>query len=245
MKTDRVLAGLFISIFAVSALADSPSLNLQFHYDIRRDHPTVTQEFLAFDRLGYTFFFMDINFDHYRQSGGLSDVYFEFMRYFRIIRWKQLEWNITLQYDDGSEPVNQVWLAGINLGNIKYGEFQLSTEFLLKKEYQLKINWQYTLVWYGEFLDHKLVFNGFMDYWINDIDNSHWPHFDPEVAATRYSFQTEPQLGFKINSHWKIGSEVEISHGFLGSVTGKLSTKESYKYHQWYFLPTVFIQYDF
>jgi len=245
MKIDRVLFILLISVFAEPALADPPSLNLQLHYDIRRDHPTVTQEFLAFDRYGYTFFFIDLYFDHYHKSGGLSDVYFEIMRYFRIKSCKQLDLNVTLQYNDGSEPVKQVWLAGMNLGNINFGGFQISTEFLLKKEYQLGINWQYTLVWYGEFLNHKLVINGYMDYWINDISDPDWPADDPEIATTRYSFQTQPQFSFKINSHWKIGTEVQISHGFLGSVTGKLATEESYQYHKWYFLPTVFIQYDF
>jgi hypothetical protein len=245
MKISCVTGIAFILVLFISVLADSPSLNLQFHYDIRRDHPTVTQEFLAFDRLGYMFCFIDLYFDHYRKSGGLSDVYFEFMRYFRIYRWKQYEVNITLQYDDGSEPVKLVWLAGINLGNINISSFQLSTEFLLKKEYQLGINWQYTLVWYGEFLNHKLFLNGYFDYWINDISDPDWPTDDPEIAATRYSFQAQPQLGLKINTHWKMGTEVQISRGFLGSVTGKLATEETYHYRKWYLLPTVFIQYNF
>ena len=245
MRINRLLIILTLTVLVTIAPTDPPSLNLQLHYDIRRDHPTVTQEFLAFDRIGYTFFFMDLNFDHYRKSGGLSDVYFEFMRYFRIKSWKQFEISITLQYDDGTEPVKQVWLAGINLGNINFNGFQISTEFLLKKEYQLGINWQYTLVWNGEFLNHKLIVNGFMDYWINDIVNPNWPDSDPEVAATRYSFQAEPQVGIKITPHWKIGTELEISQGFLGSVTGKLATEETYQYHEWYILPTVFVQYNF
>src|SRR4030042_4483999 len=111
MKIDRVLFILLISVFAEPALADPPSLNLQLHYDIRRDHPTVTQEFLAFDRYGYTFFFIDLYFDHYKKSGGLSAVYFEFMRSFRISHWKQYEVNITLQYDDGTEPEKHIWVA--------------------------------------------------------------------------------------------------------------------------------------
>lgn len=245
MKKNNIASAIFCFLLVTSGWADAPSLNLQFHYDIRRDHPTVTQEFLAFDRLGYSFCFMDLNFDHYRKSGGVSDLYFEFMRYFRLIQFKQLQFYFTVQYDDGTEPIKQVWLAGINVGNIAIGKFQLSSEFLFKKEYKLNVNWQYTVVWYGELCNHKLVLNGFMDLWINDINNSHWPADDPEIARTRYSFQAEPQLAYKMNSHWRFGSEVEVSRGFLGSVTGRLATREAYIYHKWFFLPTIFIQYDF
>jgi hypothetical protein len=218
---------------------------MQFHYDIRRDHPTVTQEVYATDKLGFTFFFMDINFDRYCKKGGVSDFYFEFMRYFKLASWKTKDINITIQYDDGSDPIKQVWLVGLNLSNINYGPFNMSTEFLLKKEYKLNVNWQYTFVWYAEFLQGKLIFNGFFDYWINDVKNSNWPAFDPEFARTKYSFQAEPQIGWLFTPHWKVGSEIEIGKGFLGSVTGKLAQEQSYKYDRWYFMPTLFIQYNF
>ncbi len=245
MKKNSIAFAIFYFLLVTSGWADTPSLNLQLHYDFRRDHPTVTQEFLAFDRLGYSFCFMDLNFDRYRKSGGLSDVYFEFMRYFRITQWKQIQLNFTVQYDDGSEPIKQVWLAGINVGNIAVGKFQFSSEFLFKKEYKLKINWQYTTVWYGEIFHRRLILNGFLDFWINDISNPYWPKEDLEIAKTRYSFQAEPQVAYKINSHWRLGSEVEVSRGFLGSVTGRLANREAYTYHKWFFLPTIFIQYDF
>ncbi len=245
MKITFTPSAICFLLFVGVVWADAPSLNLQFHYDIRRDHPTVTQEFLAFDQWGYSFCFMDLNFDRYRKNGGVSDFYFEFMRYFHLAQWKQFQLNFTVQYDDGSEPIKHVWLAGINVGDISFGKFQISTEFLFKKEYKLKMNWQYTAVWYGEFFNHRLVFNGFLDLWINDIDNSHWPADDPEIAKTRYSFQAEPQLAYKIHSQWRVGTEVEVSRGFLGSVTGRLASKETYTYQRWFFLPTIFIQYDF
>ena len=220
-------------------------LNAQFHYDIRRDHPTITQEFLAFDSWGFTFFFADLNFDHYRKTGGLSDVYFEFMRYFKVKEWRGKDFNVTIQYDDGTEPVKQVWLAGLNLSNLIIGLFQLSTEFLLKSEYKFGLTWQYTLVWYAELWRDKLIFSGYFDYWSNDNTDPDWPGFDPELAATRYSFQAEPQIGWMLSPHWKLGSEWEISRGFLGSVTGKLATETDYQHDRWYFLPTIFIQYNF
>jgi len=238
-----ILVGLLIGL--LPAQENVHSLNLQFHYDFRRDHPTVTQEYFGTDGLGYTFFFMDINFDHYYQSGGVSDIYFEFMRYFKLARWKSYDVYFTLQYDDGTPFVNRVVLAGLNLGNIRVGPLNISTEFLFKKDYQLDVNWQYTVVWFSEFMNGKLFFNGFFDYWANDVDNSHWPAGDAEIAATRYSFQAEPQLGWNISSHWKVGSEVEIGRGFLASVTGRLATTETYKYDRWYLLPTLFVRYDF
>ena len=231
--------------FLIHAQERSLFLNAQFHYDIRRDHPTITQEFLSFDKLGYNFFFADLNFDRYRKAGGLSDVYFEFMRFFRVKQWRGRDINITIQYNDGTEPVKRVWLAGLNLGNLILGSFQFSTEFLLKREYKFGLTWQYTLVWYAELWQNRLIFNGYLDYWSNDNTHPDWPSFDPEFAATRYSFQAEPQIGWMLTPRWKLGSELEISRGFLGSVTGKLATETSYRHDQWYLLPTVFIQYNF
>lgn len=227
------------------------SLNLQFHYDFRRAHPTTTLEYFGTDRLGFTFFFADFNFNHWgregfvSKQGGLSDVYFEFMRYFKIYHVNKMDVNFTVQYDDGNEPVKQIWLTGLNVSNIQLGPVNLSTEFLLKKDYKLNINWQYTLVWYAEFFKSRLIFNGFLDYWANDVSNPHWPAFDPELARSRFSFQTEPQIGWMLTPRWKIGSEVEIGRSFLGSVTGKLALNENYRHDKWYILPTVFVQYNF
>ena len=78
-------------------------LNLQFHYDFRRAHPTTTLEYFGTDRLGFTFFFADFNFNHWEREGfiskrgGLSDVYFEFMRYFKIYNVKKMDVNFTVQ----------------------------------------------------------------------------------------------------------------------------------------------------
>ena len=232
----------FIMATAQDFLLD---LNLQAHYDFRRDHPTVTQEFFATDKFGYTFFFMDVNFDRTRKSSGASDFYFELMRYFTLRRFHKYTIYTTVQYDDGSDPIARVWLAGLNVGNIKFGSLEINTEFLLKKEYRLNVNWQYTLVWFAALFNGKIEFNGFFDYWVNDVHNKNWPAFDPEVAATKYSFQAEPQLGWRFTPHWKIGSELEISRGFLGSVTGRLAIREQYRHDLWYFLPTVFLQYNF
>ncbi|OPX32612.1 hypothetical protein B1H10_07325 [candidate division KSB1 bacterium 4484_188] len=233
------------------SIGNTSDLNLQFHFDLKRSHPTVTQEYFRTDSLGYTFFFMDINFNHWispdgtGKAGGVSDVYFEFMRYFRLYRWKTYDLNFTVQYDDGTAPVEQIWLAGLNLGNIQLGPLNLSSEILLKKDYKLGVNWQFTTVWYAAFFNEKLVFNGFFDYWANDVNNPHWPAFDPEFKASRFSFQAEPQIGWLLSPHWKIGSEVEIDRGFIGSVTGKMALEEKYRHNRWYFLPTLFVQYDF
>ncbi len=236
-----------IGILIISSVysQDVKSLNLQYHYDFRREFPTVTQEFYGTDKLGYTFFFMDLNFDHNRKQGGVSDIYFEILRYFKIYSWNDYDLFATVQYDDGTAPVERILLAGLNIGNVNIGPFNVSTEFLLKKDYKLDVNWQYTVVWYAEFLNGQLIFNGFLDYWANDVDNSRWPSFNPEFAASNYSFQAEPQVGWRISPHWKIGSEVEIDRGFIGTVTGKLALEEEYQHDKWYFLPTLFVQYDF
>ncbi|GAB4379073.1 MAG: DUF5020 family protein [Calditrichia bacterium] len=245
---------LFLIVFFVmnvTAEENFLSLNLQLHYDFKREHLTSTLEFFTTDEWGYTFCFTDVNFNHHvipeatGKRGGMSDVYFELMRYFRLKKFKSWKLYATVQYDDGNEPIKQVWLAGLNAGDIQVGPLVISTEFLLKKEYKLGVNWQYTVVWNMELWNNRLVFNGFLDYWVNDVDNAHWPDFDPEIVASRYSFQAEPQIGYLITPRWKIGSEVEISRGFLGSTTGKLALEERYRHDKWYFLPTLFLQYNF
>jgi hypothetical protein len=236
---------LFAILFPALLFSQTLFVNAQFHYDFQREHPTVTTELLSFDGWGYTFGFADFNFDNTRESGGFSDVYFEIMRYFEIKKIGDNNLYITIQYNDGSEPVKRVWLAGLNLGNLKLGSQLISAEFLLKQEYCFGITWQYTLVWFGSLWDERLIFNGYLDFWSNDNTDPDWPSFDPEYAATRYSFQAEPQIGWLLTPRWKLGSELEISRGFLGSVTGKLAESESYKHDKWYFLPTIFIQYNF
>lgn len=243
----------FIILFALLLLSstasaeDGVSLNLQYHYDVRRGHPTVTQEFFSADPLGYTFFFMDVNFDHTRKKAGISDVYLEFFRYFKLYQIDAYPLYLTIQYNDGTPPIERVILGGLNMGNIGLGPFNISAEFLLKKAYQLDTDWQITVVWFAELLQGKLILNGYLDYWMNDTDNSHWPSgaVAPEIAASRYSFQAEPQIGWRFTSHWKAGSELEISRGFIGSVTGELAKEEQYRHDKWYVLPTLFVQYDF
>ncbi len=240
---NKCLLAIFLVAAGLSA-QDIQILDLQYHYDFRREHPTVTQEFFATDKLGYTYFFMDINFDHTLHPGGLSDVYFEFMRYFTVAHLTGHPVYLTIQYDDGSKPINQSWLAGFNLGDINAGPLNFSGEFLLRKEYRLGLTWQYTMVWMAKFLNEKLVFNGYFDFWNNDVDNADWPDI-PEFRKTRYSFQTEPQIGWQFTSHLKVGSEIEISRGFLGAVTGALVLHQDYQHNKWYVLPTLFVQYTF
>jgi len=244
MKSALIILFVAFLTHIVSA-EDIDILNLQYHYDFRREHPTATLEYYGNDELGFWFFFTDVNFDNTIKKGGASDFYFELMRYFQLTKIDDINVTATIQYNDGSFPVEHIWLAGINFNNIQLGSLNLSTDLLLKKNYKLNVDWQWTVVWYADFINHKLIFNGYFDLWKNDNTNSHWPDFSPEVKKTKYSFQAEPQIGWQLSPKWKIGSEWEISRGFLGAVTGELAKKEEYKYGQWYFLPTVFVQFNF
>ncbi|MFZ0390716.1 MAG: DUF5020 family protein [Calditrichia bacterium] len=244
MKVYPVLILFGILIFSASA-QQVQTLNLQYHYDIRREFPTITTEFFGTDKLGYTFFFADLNFDDTVKNGGVSDVYFEFMRYFVLKRFGEKSLYFTVQYDDGTAPVNRIWLAGLNAGNLKIGPAVINTEFLLKQEFKMGLTWQYTIVWYMEMLNRRVIFNGFLDFWSNDTDDKDWPSFSPEARNSRYTLLAEPQLGYMITPKWKIGSELEISRGFLGSLTGELRKSREYRHDEWYFLPTVFIEYIF
>jgi hypothetical protein len=65
-------------------------------------------------------------------------------------------------------------------------------------------SFQLTGVWTIKMLNGKLVFNGFADFWKEEM---FW--------GTDYRFLTEPQLWYNCCSNFAIGSEVEISNNFV------------------------------
>ncbi len=93
------------------------SQNLQLHYDFGkaddgevnkdRNYFTTTFEMFKPDSLGYTFLFMDMD---YNGDNGMSFSYWEIVRAFNIpnVRFAKLE----LSYNGGIGFVNDAWLAG-------------------------------------------------------------------------------------------------------------------------------------
>ena len=99
---------ILILLISMAKADDIKSLNLQYHYDFKREHPTATLEYYGTDKLGFWFFFSDVNFDHTLKHGGASDFYFELMRYFQLTTIKHINVTATIQYNDGNFPIENV-----------------------------------------------------------------------------------------------------------------------------------------
>ena len=207
-----------ISFFVISFLK---AQNVQLHYDFgdKREHLTSTVEMFKPDKLGNTFFFIDMDYGIKGQKG-VSMAYWEIAR---VLKLKKSPVGLHVEYNGGFGKIaktnnfysiNNAWLAGFdyswNSSNFSKG-FSVKTLFKTiedKNDY----SFQLTLVWYCHMLNKKLSFTGFADFWHEDSDFN----FDGKTDA-KYIFITEPQLWYNFSSNLSLGSEIEVSNNFAGN----------------------------
>jgi hypothetical protein len=65
-------------------------------------------------------------------------------------------------------------------------------------------SFQLTGVWYANFLNRKITFSGFADFW------------KEKTAFGNYIFLSEPQLWYNFTQNISLGSEIELSNNFGG-----------------------------
>lgn len=210
----RVL--LLFTLFLVAVVANAQ--NIQLHYDFGdgRKYFTSTVEMFKPDKFGSTFFFIDMDYssDERNVSNGISLAYWEIARSFK---WNEnqkfqprVEYNGGVFKLDGEDtpfvPIENCWLAGIertfaSTDFSKILTLQANYKYIEDKE---DVSFQLTAVWTILMLEGKLTFAGFADFWKEEM---FW--------GTDFRFLTEPQLWYNFNSHFSIGSEVEISNNFV------------------------------
>ena len=184
------------------------SQNLQFHYDfgkannsvdeIRREYLTTTLDYFKPDKLGSTFFFVDIDFD--KSGGGASLAYFEISRKFTLDKKSGIAFQI--EYNDGTpDYINSAWLSGISYP-IKIGKVTINASLLYKAiSGASSPDGQLTLVWNQQIFKNKILFKGFIDIWTqDDADN-----------GKNIVLLSEPQFWYILSDHFSFGSEIEIS----------------------------------
>ena len=66
-------------------------------------------------------------------------------------------------------------------------------------------SFQLTGVWGLNFLDNKMTFSGFIDFWRGEKANNHGC----------LVILSEPQLWYNVNKHFSVGTEVEFSNNFI------------------------------
>ncbi|MFV0554767.1 MAG: DUF5020 family protein [Mangrovibacterium sp.] len=214
----RTLSLIAILAFSVSAYAQS----IQTHYDFgeNRQCATTTVEMFRPDKLGSTFFFIDMNYNE-GDMKGVTNAYWEIARAFNLKKGSSLAAHV--EYDGGffrvdggyGLPINSAFLGGLEN---TWGWDNFNKTFTLQalfKTIQGKndASFQLTAVWNTLWCDGKFSFNGFMDFWKEDNEAM-------TGEATEYVWLTEPQLWYNFQNGLKgfsLGTEIEMSANFSGN----------------------------
>lgn len=211
--------------FLLIAGVSSSAQNLQVHYDMGKDRGFVTSTMEMFkpDILGNTFFFIDLN---YGSDGvkGMSLAYWEIARVFKT---EAMPFGIHAEYNGGfgqfkagdnmnGYRINDAWLAGIDYSFMAKDFSRNLTLKALFKHIRDKhdASFQLTGVWFVNFLEGKMTFSGFADFWKEDSDFN----FDGAVDS-EFVFLSEPQIWYHLNEHFSIGGELELNNNF-GNLEG-------------------------
>lgn len=208
-------------LFSLGVMAQ----NVQLHYDFGkandkraadRDYLTATVEFFKPDKMGSTFFFVDFDFNS--TQGGINLSYMEFARNIKV--FKKLPVQAHLEYNGGhlggdafGLAFRNMYLAGASY-DIKVCEgFSLGTTLSYKyiQHVEQGPDFQLTLTWFKPFAKHFL-FTGFVDVWTEDNTGI---SFMDKPDGKKVVLLTEPQLWYNFYDNFKIGTEIEISSGFI------------------------------
>ena len=212
-----------IALMAVAALSANAQ-NIQLHYDFGRNiysneeadrqKVTATLEQFKADDWGSWYYFFDVDLT----SKTTRSIYTEISR--EINLGKNLPLAAHVEYDGGlwhapaigNGSYQQAGLAGIayNGHNADYSK-TWSVQALYKqffKSYEgthSYASFQLTGVWGLNFLDNKMTFSGFIDFWRGEKANNHGC----------LVILSEPQLWYNVNKHFSVGTEVEFSNNFI------------------------------
>ena len=228
---------LLIALVFITFLLKGNAQNVQTHYDFGngRKYLTTTVEMFRPDKLGSTFFFIDMDYG-VGDVEGVSMAYWEIARAFNLGKSPfafHAEYNGGFgrwQAGDvsGAYPIEDAWLTGIDY---IWNAEDFSKGFTLQALYKNirgknDVSFQLTGVWYMNFASNKLSFTGFADFWREDFVFGN--------KATKYVFLAEPQIWYNFNKNFSVGSEIELSNNFVGAGDGGFKV-----------MPTVAAKYTF
>ena len=227
MKHKTILAILVLMFVSLNAVGQ----NIQLHYDFERKCATSTVEMFRADKVGSTFFFVDMDF-----SPKASGAYGEISREFCFWQNSKMNWlSLHVEYNGGLDVKNgsydNAWLGGLTYsGHSKDWSktWSLSAMYKVIPGNSQIHNFQITGVWNLDFFNHWLSFNGFADFW---REARSWQN-------TKFIFIAEPQLWVNLNKikgmenvNLSLGTEVELSTNFVDK--------------GFYTMPTVAVKYAF
>ena len=205
-----------LAMLALATIAGAQ--NIQLHYDFGRNFysdqesgrqkMTMTIEQFKADQWGSWFYFVDLDFSRHFVEGAYTEVSRE------LNIKKDSPFALHVEYDGGLTRTYAFQQAGL-IGAAYNGH---SADFsktwsvqLLYKQYfsneyvHSYASAQLTGVWGLNFLNNKLRFSGFIDFWRGEKANGHG----------QLVILTEPQFWYNFNPHFSLGSEIEISSNFI------------------------------
>ena len=170
---------------------------------------TMTIEQFKADKWGSWFYFVDLDFSRHFVEGAYTEVSRE------INIKKESPFAVHVEYDGGltrTYAFQQAALLGAayNGHSADYSK-TWSVQLLYKQYFSNKdihsyASAQLTGVWGLNFLNNKMRFSGFIDFWRGEkADNGHG----------LLVMLTEPQLWYNFNEHLSVGTEIEISNNFI------------------------------
>lgn len=193
--------------------------NIQLHYDFGRNiytgeessrqKVTITLEQFKADKWGSWYYFVDVDLS----SHFVESAYTEISREFKL--GKETPFAAHVEYDGGLSRNGSFQQAGLIgaawNGHTKDFSKTYSVQLMYKQFFKSYNNTrsyasaQLTGVWGLHFLNKKLSFLGFIDFWRGEKANGHG----------QLVVLTEPQLWYNVTPHLSFGSEIEISNNFV------------------------------
>lgn len=210
---------LFLFVVMAAAAFTAQAQNIQLHYDFgrniytgeeaNRQKVTVTLEQFKADQWGSWFYFVDVDLSrHFTESA-----YTEISR--EINLGKDLPFAAHVEYDGGLSKTGSFQQAGLIGGayNGHTADFSKtwSVQLMYKQYFKSYDNThsyasaQLTGVWGMNFLNDKLRFAGFIDFWRGEKANGHGCMV----------ILSEPQLWYNITPNLAVGTEWEFSNNFV------------------------------
>jgi hypothetical protein len=209
-------------LFTLLMLACTMSVsaqNIQLHYDFGRNFysdqessrqkMTMTIEQFKADQWGSWFYFVDLDFSRHFVEGAYTEVSRE------INIKKESPFAVHVEYDGGltrNYAFQQAALLGAAYNGHSADFSKTWSVQLLYKQYfsnediHSYASAQLTGVWGLNFLNNKLRFSGFIDFWRGENSNN---------GHGMLVMLTEPQLWYNINDHLSVGTEIEVSNNFI------------------------------
>ena len=208
-----------LSIAMMACALTVGAQNIQLHYDFgrnfysdqepNRQKMTMTIEQFKADQWGSWFYFVDVDFSRHFVEGAYTEVSRE------INIKKESPFAVHVEYDGGltrTYAFQQAALLGAAY-NGHSADFSktwsvqlLYKQYFSNKDIHSYASGQLTGVWGLNFLNNKLRFSGFIDFWRGEkADNGHG----------MLVMLTEPQLWYNITDHLSVGTEIEVSNNFV------------------------------